>query len=284
MGAGGNMPWQGGDSGQGWDNLGNDWLSVNPGGMFNDIKNGISGKKGADAAQRAMEDQLAEARSVRTQAMGIAGAMGTDATKLAQATPQELSAYGDSLTAAGKNLQNQQNLLSAVDPALMEASKQILSIMRGDGSSLNQGMYAGQRQKLLDNLRAQYGPGAEATSIGQRALQQFDANAQGQQLGQLQGVIGMGQNLQQGVQSGIGTLTGTGQNFGNLQARQLQTRLGVGQSTLAALTGTSQPVINASGAPYTSDFIQSQNQQQFMNKNMELFGQIFGGKGAAAMA
>lgn len=275
-GGGGNMPWQGGNSGTGFGSLGNDWLSVNVPGMFKDIFNPSGG---ADAAQNAMEAQLGFAKQTQAQALGIAGQNQKDVMGLAGASPQELNAYGKSLTAASQNLDQQQKLLSAIDPSIMEASKQILGILRGDSSASTPARQA-QRAQLVNSLQSQYGPGAETTSVGQHILQQFDMGTLGmrnQDLATNMGVVGMGSGLQGSVQSGIGTLNSAGGDFSNIQNRMLNARMGTGQSTLAALTGTSQNVYNSAGAPYTSQYLQGQGQQQFMHDVFGFGGQVLGG-------
>ncbi len=215
-------------------------------------------KQAADASQNANLQRQDEAQSIRNRALSMSQDNQTKVMALAAASPQELSAYGDSLNAAHANLQNQQKLLDAVDPSLMEASKQILNIMQGHQTSMG-GQYENgrnsQRQQLVNSLRSQYGPGAESSSIGRQALNQFDMQTsqggigvQNQALNTLGGVMGMGQSLQQGVQSGIGTLSGAGNNFSMMQQRQLNAQYNTGQSNIGAWTGTSQNVLDTTGA------------------------------------
>lgn len=265
----------------GFSDIFSDYATLNYQGMFDDITG--QGNKGDRAAQDMMEAQLNEARGVRSQAMGIANQTQNEAMDLSKMTPQELAAYGKSLDTAQTNLQSRQKLLDSVDPALMEASKQVLSIMKG-GATAGTPARDAQRAQLVNQLRGQYGPGAENTSIGQKALMAFDngtLDRRNTDLATNMGVLGFGQSLQAGVDQGIGVLSGAGNNFSNVQNRMLGTRLQTGASTLAALTGTSQPVINAAGAPYLSDYLSAQRSEAKQHDAMNFVGSVFGmGRGS----
>ncbi len=68
-------------------------------------------------------------------------------------------------------------LLNTIDPAKMEASKQALQLMRGQAAaSLKpyQDQRTTAREQLVGQLRNQMGPGAESSSAGLNALNQFD--------------------------------------------------------------------------------------------------------------
>src|SRR5690606_34986027 len=127
------------------------------------------------------------------------------AMNLAQATPQELQAFNRQLAAAEKNLERQERMIAAIDPAIMEASEQVLALLRGEESGMTKvanEQRARQRQELVNSLRARYGPGAEESSLGRRILDQFDAETnmitQQQQQGalaQVFGIAGQGMGL-----------------------------------------------------------------------------------------
>ena len=137
----------------------------------------ISGASAADAAGRAAMAQAAEARASREAILREAGALEDKTMALAKASPEELRAHEASLMAADKQLKSDEQLLASVDPALMEASSQVLKLLRGERSAALAPLdtqRAEQRKQLLDSLRQQYGPGAETSSLGLKALRDFD--------------------------------------------------------------------------------------------------------------
>lgn len=220
--------------------------------------------------------QAHEAMRTREAVMGKSEEFRQISTSLSQASPQELNALGQSMTAAQKNLSQQQKLMDQIDPALMEASKQALDILRGGGNSaMNNSVLSlrnSQRAQLVNSLKAQYGPGAELSSIGQRALQQFDMQSnvlQQNTLGNLMNIAtnpAPGQNLQRAISG----LEEVGQGYSALKTRELNTQLNLGAQTLGALSGTSQAVINTAGAPYVGQALQGQAMSSLGNNAMQL--------------
>lgn len=238
----------------------------------------ISGANAAaDAAQNAALAQQQMAASTRQDILNQAAMNRKESMALAEASPQELAALSRSFGAAEQALGREERLLSAIDPSLMEASKQALSLLRGEQADINKPMMQlrnSQRQSLLNSLRSQYGPGAENTSIGQRALQQFDMEsnmmtAQNQQnaLSQAFGIASS--DLGGRLQRGISGLQGVGQGYGALQERKLNTSMNLGAQTLGALSGTSQQMINSAGAQYTGDALRAQAQQGLFNTALQ---------------
>jgi hypothetical protein len=69
-----------------------------------------------------------------------------------------------------------------------------------------------------------------------------------------------------GIQRGLSGLQQVGQGYGALQGRKLQTRLQTGASTLGALSGTSQQMIEAAGAPYVGEALRAKAQQGFVQE------------------
>lgn len=251
----------------------------------------ISGSNAAArAAQRAAEAQQAMAQQTRADILDYGKKYEADLMGLAAATPQELAALSRSFSSAEQNLSREQRLLDAIDPALMEASKQALSLLRGESAGINkpmQDMRAMQRQQLVDSLRSQYGPGAESSSIGQRLLRDFDMKstnmvAENQQsaLGQVFGIATSDVGARQ--RAGIGQLMSVGQGYGALQARQMDARQAAGQSMLGALSGTSQQMINTAGAQYTGDALRAQAQMGLFNQAVQA-GAAYGGNYLGAM-
>lgn len=214
----------------------------------------------ARAAQGAANAQLAESRSVRNQALDIA-----------RATPAELRALEGQLTASERQLANAERMFESIDPAILEASDQILKILQGDQTSTG-GVYEAertrQRESLMDTLRAQYGPGAEFTSLGRRALADFDnqtsvgsVGVRDQSLSTLSGIFGLGQNSNTAIGQAAQGLGNAAQVYAQPQNRQLS----------ALFTG-SQPVINSSGANFLGDQIKGQAQQQLFNTALQAGG------------
>lgn len=242
--------------------------------LVGDVWGEVSGaNKAAQAAERSALAQQAEAKKQRDQAMD-----------LAKATPKELQAFNRQLEAAESNLVRRERMISAIDPAIMEASEQVLSLLRGEESGMTRAaneQRTRQRTELVNQLRSQYGPGAETTSVGRRILDQFDSETnmitQQQQQGALSQVFGIaGQGMGLADTSGIlGSLGAAGQNFSNLQGRQLNAHLG-----LAA------PQIQAAGAQYVGDMVKAQSQMQLFNQLANagmtyLTGGLSGAAGAA---
>lgn len=202
--------------------------------------------------------------------------------QFSQASPEELSALGRSLQSSEAALNREERLLSAIDPALMEASSQALRLLRGETADVNKPMNdlrASQRQKLVSSLRSQYGPGAESTSIGQRALQSFDMEtnsmfAQNQQsaLGQVFGIASS--DLGQRQSRGISGLQQVGQGYSAIQERQLGATMNLGAMTVGALSGTSQMGYQAAGAPYVGQALQAQGQAQMGQSMMNMGGNL----------
>lgn len=242
----------------------------------------LGSQQAAGAAQNAANAQLAAAQQLRGQELGYAQQWGSQLSNLAQSTPQELNILGQQYSAASKNLSQQQELMNSINPALMEASKQALSILRGGPSAMGAGIMSQrnqQRQDLVNSLRAQYGPGAETTSVGQKALNQFDLETQSiqpQMLNQLMGVAGQGGVFGSAVNQAQMGLGAVGQGYSALQNRQLGAQSLVGQSTLGALSGTSQNIYQSAGAPYAGAALQGQGMASLGNNIMNA-GTTMGG-------
>lgn len=254
-----------------------------------DFRNSVFGTNDlADATQQANLEQAAVAKQQRTEAIGAATSSGTAMRSLADATPQELSAYSASLDSSKIQLDQSTRLLQSIDPAIMEASKQVLKVLQGGQTGVGDALGAQrqqQRTQLVNQLRAQYGPGAETSSIGQQALQKFDmesstltAQTQGQTLSNLYGVMN-GYNINGSLQA----VNAAGQNFSNIQNRKLGAEQSAGNMMLGAMAGTNGAVLQSAGADMTSQIIKAGAQKQvwdnWSNSSFK-FGEAFGGMGA----
>lgn len=252
------------------------------GGLYNDVS-GISGQ--AEAAQNAAMAQQAAAGQQSAMIRQAGMDYQNKAADLAKATPQELMYQEKALQAGQQQLESQQKLLSAIDPALMEASKQALGILRGEKAPSmgpQQEEQAYQRQQLVNSLRSQYGPNGESSSAGQKMLQNFDrqANVTNSQLQQSQ--LGTLTNVFGGFNAQRPDLLQTGGNLTNLssvfQNRMLNSQQATGNAYLNALSGTSGSIIQNAGAQYTGDAIKARGQQQFFNTAVQ-GGAAFAGGG-----
>lgn len=232
----------------------------------------------ANAAQNAAQAQQATASQMRSDVL----AQGQQGMNLAQATPQELAGLSQNYQAASQQLQQQQSLFDAIDPAIMGASQQALSILNGGNAGLTTAMNtqrAQQRSQLVNSLTAQYGPGAETSSVGQQALQQFDSQTAvlSQQTNQsaLSQLYGMGQGGAQagaGVQQAMGGLSSATQGYSAIQNRQLN----ASNAMMGALSGTSQQMIQSAGAPWAGQAVQAQGQMGMGNTLGQLGGMGLG--------
>lgn len=196
----------------------------------------------AEAQARAAEAQLAEQRAQREAALGRA-----------QPTTQELSALGSQLDYQTRAIDRQEQLLQSIDPALMEAGKQALALLRGQESSTLgpiRDERARQRQSLANSLIAQQGAGALTSSAGIEALNRFDQQT-AQTLGaQQQSTLGGLLQTAASTRPNPYEATQANSNYlgllGNLQNRQV-----------SAINATS--ITPYAGAPFVQQALQGQN-------------------------
>lgn len=228
----------------------------------------IGADRAARATQRAATDASNMAREQQRQARLTADQLNTDLVNLSRATPQELRAYEGSLKAAEDQLSRQEKMLQAIDPSIMEASSQLLSILKGESAGIGGGLSAQraqQRNQLLNTLRAQLGPGAETTAAGQRALRNFDMETSVGAEQMRSGTVGTLMGLLSGKPDNSKALAGlmqAGSAFGGLQERQIGARQAGGQAQLSALMGTGQNVIDTSGAGAVANQLIGRSREQ----------------------
>lgn len=263
------------------------WGAVAVGGAT--LASGVMGAQAAGAAGAAAGAQNAAAIARAKEATDYSKDLEKRVNSASDMSPQELQAYESSLAAAQKTVDSDMKMLDAIDPALMEASTQALSLLRGqDASSLApiRNQRAQQRSQLLRTLREQLGPGAETSSAGIKALNQFDtetstmmANAQQSMLG---GLLGTAQQQRAQGANGIATLTSVGGMFGNATQRKAGNMLAAGQNTTNAILGTGQGVVDSAGAGYVGQQAQAQGLASMFgnlaNTGMTMYGSgMFGG-------
>lgn len=151
-------------------------------------------------------------------------------------SPASLNALNAAINRQETNVNRQAELYNSLDPAVLAASEQALKLIQGEeAKSLAplREQRKRQRQELVDRLREQLGPGAETSTAGMQALNQFDQQTsmglnQAQQLSLAQMF-----NMAQSGAAGRGNLTQGNVALGNFGAQGAQTAL----SALAGMQG-----------------------------------------------
>lgn len=242
----------------------------------------VGSMQASSAAGRAARAMRKGAEDERRVIMGYGEGYASRLKDLAKASPAELNSVQLSIESAQKQVSSDMKLMEAIDPSILEASHQALAILRGDQAAINapaQQQRMQQRQALVNSLRAQYGPNAETSSLGQKALQQFDSQSnllmsQTQQ-SSLSQLFGIGSTRINGA--GQGNLFGALNAQNTLTGRALNAEQAGGAAVLGALSGTSQSILQASGADQVGASLRAQTMQNFGNQGMNL-GMMFAGK------
>lgn len=210
-------------------------------------------------------------------------------------TPQALRALNQSIETQSAQLDRQIKLFESIDPAIMEASQQVLQLLQGeDAAALDpvKKQRASQRQALVDRLREQMGPGAETSTAGIQALNQFDqqtnqimSQTQQQSLGQLFGIAQGGAQGRSALNQGASVLGNLGQqSIGNLfgAVGAEQTARG---GLLQAQMGRAGAATDTAGARFVGDQLRAQGEgamaQQQYAANAGLLGAAVGGAATA---
>lgn len=233
---------------------------------------GAGADKAAAAAQRAAMDQQRRAQQGYDRTFQL-----TD-----RPTAQSMAQMDQALQMQEKELGRQEQMIASIDPAIIEASQQALKLMRGEQSSTLQPLTQQrnmQRQKLLNQLREQLGPGAETSTAGIQALNRFDAetsnvfsNAQQQALQNLGGTAAQFSSLRPQYGQGV-------QSFGNLAIN----RSGIARDQAQTLNQAWAPVTGTAGAQFTRQQMQGMNQQAQGNQLVESMSQLLSGVGTKAL-
>jgi hypothetical protein len=222
----------------------------------------ITGRRIAEAQAGAAEAELAEARRTREQAI-----------ELAEPTPEELAQIDRAVELNEQDIARKTKLIEASDPAIIEAGRQALQLLRGEEARTLDPVRRArqeQRERLQDTLRSELGSGFATSTAGQQALNRFDqetdsllAQEQDRSLGRLLGVAER-TTQQQG-------LAGAVRRTGGLA--DLIAAPGRRQASLISQT----PITPFAGAQFVGDIKRAQNLQN-------LFGQLTGISAAAGGA
>lgn len=238
-------------------------LGSTVGGFVGDIS---GANAAANAAQRAGMAQQSEAIRQRQELKDLTEGV----------TVQGIANFDRALAAQEKNLARQEQLLSQIDPTVMEASQQALRLLRGESSSSLaplQKQRDTQRQKLLNTLRAQLGPGAETSTAGIQALTRFDAETDSLFSGAQQQALQNVGNIFSQFNAGRPDLLREATGFGNLATGKAGLRF----QQAGLMSGANQAVLGSAGAQYTGDLMRAQNQQAVIGQLGGLAGSALGG-------
>lgn len=184
-----------------------------------------------------------------------------------------------------KNLARQEKMIAAIDPTILEASQQALKLIRGESSSTLgpvQEQRNLQRQKLLNQLREQLGPGAETSTAGIQALTRFDsetnqlmAGHQQQALSQMGNISSQFSAQRPDMFREIMGLSGLG-----------QAKFGVESQRASMLSNARMGLQQTAGAQFTGDMIKGKAEQaqfgQLMQLGMTGAGMALGGPAGGA--
>ena len=178
-------------------------------------------------------------------------------------TPAQMAAHDQALQSQERQVQRQEELAKSINPALIEAGKNLKGLLDGSAQApalknlANQ--RALQRQQLIQSLHEQLGPGAETSSAGQQALQHFDSETANQTSGAQQQYTQMllGSSLQApGAMSAVGganmQLSGINAQDPNIMKAQTMMQ-GIGMGA-----GANQNVFNTAGAGSIGSALQGQ--------------------------
>lgn len=237
-------------------------LSYTPVGMvMNEL--GRPGEAAARAAQGAANAQMAEARRQRQEAFNMTEPV----------TVAALASYDKALGFQEKNLARQEQLISQIDPTVIEASQQALKLLRGEESSSLapfKQQREMQRQKLLNQLRQQLGPGAETSSAGIQALTKFDSESAGLFAGAQQQALGNLGNIFGQFNSGRPDMLREAQGFGALATNRQALRL----NQLGAMNPSNQQMFGTAGGEFAGAAIKAQGQQALQNQLLGIGAQM----------
>lgn len=245
------------------------------GGGPGSLVSAYGGIQSANAAGKAAKAAERTAAANRAMVLAEGNRQQQMALDYAKASPQELRAYEGSLASAVRQNEQDLKLMDSIDPALMEASKQVLGLVRGEQSSSG-GIYEtqrnSQRQALVNRLRSQFGPGAESSSLGLKALQDFDSQSAvgsvGVQQSSLSSLLGFMSNRPDMSRSSA-FFNSAGANYAGVQSRLATTAMQTGSNLLGALTGSNQAVQQTAGSDFVGAQLRGQAIQQFGNQWQE---------------
>lgn len=280
------------------------------GGLFGQVGEFIYGDGGAEAAgNAAIAGQIEAGRNYReikgrvdSTSANFGTRMGAAQSSLQGATVSGLMDMDKAMGLQEKNLSRQEQLVSQIDPTIIEASQQALRLLRGEQSSTLNPLKAQrdqQRQKVVNMLREQLGPGAETSTAGIQALTRFDsetsnimAGAQQQALSGLGGVAGQFNSVRPDMFREIMGFGSMGQQKYGMRAAEsgfmsdwANQEANFGMQGANLLNTAANPMYQSAGAGYVSSAMRGQQAASFGQQalGMAVGGAIGGKDGALAM-
>lgn len=251
-------------------------MGKSKGGLLGGATQTLFGDGGAAAAQGAAMEAQRLARNWYK----------TNQKDIDRVTTEGLMSFDKDIANQEKNLSRQEQLIGQIDPTIIEASQQALRLLKGEESSTLNPLKAQrnqQRQKLINSLREQLGPGAETSTAGIQALTRFDsesgnlfAGAQQQALSNMGGIAGQFNAVRPDMFREIMGLSSLGQGKTNLGFNRINEQ----QKAYA-------PFMATAGARFTKDMMIGQQnaafgQQVFNTALSSGIGAMSGPAGAAA--
>lgn len=238
-------------------------------GTLGDVIGEFNGSTALASAQgRAANAQLGQQREDRTLA-----------TKYADSA-DEIIQLQRAVQTNQQDIVRQQRILDSTDPAVIEAGKQALNLMKGVESSTLAPLRSKlqkDEQTLRGKLLKQLGPGYENSTAGIQALNAFQESSSNA--------------LSNAQQTAINSYLGTAQNFSSQGLSQQTSQAGtlgslygnIAQRKVSAVQGSP---INA-GLQYAGEMASAQAKQQNFGQLMQIggmaVGAVTGGIGGAAL-
>lgn len=222
---------------------------------------GVFGALGAYEADKGNRQAAAAAQNAALAQQRMAGKAYKEVAGIVNpATVQGLLTMDKSIASQEKNLARQEELISQIDPTIIEASQQALKLLRGEKSSTlapAEQQRQQQRQTLLNTLREQLGPGAEMSTAGMQALTRFDSETNQLLASQ-----------QQQALSGLGSIAGQFNTTRPDMLRQISglsslagQRAGLAFDQANSLFAARQPMLGTAGGQFTGDLMRGQYRQ-----------------------
>jgi hypothetical protein len=178
------------------------------------------------------------------------------------------------LQAQERQVQRQEELAKTINPALIEQGKQYAALHQGKSApalSNLQNQRAIQRQQLVGQLQQQLGPGAETSTAGMQALNQFDQETSNQTSQAQQQYTGL---LGELTESAPGSMNATGAANTQLSSINAQDPSIQRDQVMAQFTGAgAAPAaagVNAAGAGGLAQALLGQTLGQIGNNVMKL--------------
>lgn len=221
-------------------------------GLFGGVSQTLFGDGGAGAAQKMALAQQGQAQKNYDTVSGLANTM----------TTQGLANYDKLLTQQDTELSRQEQMVKQIDPTVLAASNQALQLLQGKSASSLAPIQAQrnqQRQQLLSNLRSQLGPGAETSTAGIQALNNFDMQTNSLSSQQQQSALGLA-NQTFGTFSGYGQ--GVNQSIGQM-ANLVGNRANLQYNQANLLSNAGQQLTQTAGSQYLGDYITGKQNAAF---------------------